>query len=203
MDDVVIDDPGITSHDPERFACEVCGVTLTYSGRGRYPKRCDEHKSGSKSADGPKRAGRQTAQITESMTQLYEMLGQGLVLVGAATGDEALKGDGVLIDDRAEILAKEWAKLAETDPKVAKALKGLATGGAWGGVVITHAMLLIAMARNHQTHPKAKRERQPKPQPQPRTQRGPEPRPNPAPENGHGEMPIEGLVATALFESGS
>jgi hypothetical protein len=167
----IIDDAGITSTDDARFACEVCGTPLNYGGRGRYPRFCDEHKSGSKSSDGtPRKASRGTAQITQSVQQLYEMAGQGLTLIGGFTGDEALKLDGVIIDDRAPILAGEWAKLAETDPKVREALKKLTTGSAYGGVIVTHLLLVFALAQNHRNNPKPPRERKPKPpkpEPQP------------------------------------
>lgn len=150
-DPMVITDDHVVSDDAPRLSCEVCGEPLHYSGRGRRPTRCAEHKRNKGTGTGTSRRG--TANIQESMSQLYQLGGNALVLAGGAVGDPRLETDGELIASRADVLAAEWAKLAAVDPKVRKALEGLSTGSAWGGVVITHAMLLFAIARNHQANP--------------------------------------------------
>lgn len=47
LDSPADDVPDMDITTPE-FVCEVCGKALTYSGRGRKPRFCDEHKKGSK-----------------------------------------------------------------------------------------------------------------------------------------------------------
>lgn len=204
----IIDDPGpVASGDGSRFTCETCGEPLSYSGRGRYPRFCDEHKPGKGSSNsGGTRKGRGEGNIEASMDQLYTMLGQGLVLIGSATGDKALVGDGELIDDRSEVLAHEWAVLARNDPKVRKALASLSTGSAWGGVVITHAMLAVAMMRNHQINGKPREPKQPKAPrvaPQGRQDRPGQSQPNRAGQDftgpTNGDLPVH--VPDQLYES--
>lgn len=172
-----------TSTDPERLVCEVCGVDIVYSGRGRKPKRCDEHKRNQAGTTGTRKSTGQVASIRSGMTDLYRAAGSGLVILGGMTGDQALKNDGELIDNRADVLAAEWAKLAENDPKVRKALSNLSTGSAWGGVVLTHTLLAFAMIKNHQQYGKPKAPKQPKP-PKVRQQVVQQPQAQSEPSNG-------------------
>jgi hypothetical protein len=150
-----------TSADGPRFTCEVCDAPLTYSGRGRHPKYCDEHKPGSTSKPSvAKRAPKGVAHIRSGMEQLYELAGDGFELLGRYTEDELLTVDGHLIKSRAPVLAEQWAELAERDPEVRKALSNMTTGSSWGGVIVTHVMLAAAIMMNHKKNGPSKAERQ-------------------------------------------
>lgn len=187
----------ITSSDPTRFTCEVCGEPLTYSGRGRHPTRCEEHKTRGTASKREPTNTRQVAQIRTAMAQLYEGAGDGIKLIGQLANDDALVIDGTLIGSRADVLADEWAKLAATDPKVRATLMKITTGSAWGGVIITHAMLGFAIMSNHKAQPQ--RVKQPRPPRQHRRRAGGQPpnmqvvrdrEPQPAGTNGATPPPV-------------
>lgn len=149
-----------TSADGPRFTCEVCDVPLVYSGRGRHPKYCDEHKPTAGRPAVAKRAPKGVAHIRSGMEQLYELAGDGFELLGRYTEDELLTADGHLIKTRAPVLAEQWAELAERDPAVRKALTNMTTGSSWGGVIVTHVMLSAAIMMNHKKNGPSKAERQ-------------------------------------------
>jgi hypothetical protein len=83
--------PDITpdlSDQPE-YACQVCGKELTYGGRGRKPKYCDEHKKSSSSTGTrtPRVTGNNAAlaaQATEALCSIDGMMALGARLVGFA-----------------------------------------------------------------------------------------------------------------------
>ena len=67
------------------FTCEVCNVELEYSGRGRKPRFCAEHKRGAasaKSSASPRRGN--SAEVRSAMAtleQFYGMISLGLMMV--------------------------------------------------------------------------------------------------------------------------
>lgn len=83
------DSPG-NSLGSDDLACEICGTPLVYAGRGRKPKRCDEHKrdrSGTDStgSSGGTRggAGRGSASVEQAVAtlgNLYDAVGLGFLL---------------------------------------------------------------------------------------------------------------------------
>lgn len=202
----------------QRFTCQVCDTPLVYSGRGRHPTYCEEHKPVRAATATAKRQPKGVAAIRSGMEQLYDMAGEGVTLLGKFTGDKALAIDGTLIGERSAVLAQQWADLAERDPEVRRALTQMTTGSSWGGVIITHVMLVGAIVMNHRVNgtprvPKADRQPRrggprPVPNPSPPTRPQPQPQPRPAatvtdvpgmtiPEPGWSPGP------DALFESGS
>ena len=66
--------------------CEVCGIPLSYSGRGRKPKFCDEHKkkAGSSSGKAATRPSRKNSELaaaaTESLVQINSLVAAGAML---------------------------------------------------------------------------------------------------------------------------
>lgn len=75
------------------LACEVCGKALVYGGRGRKPKRCDEHKrSGAKSVSSGSKIGneRLALQATEALVQVNNLTGLGARLLGLSTTAETI-----------------------------------------------------------------------------------------------------------------
>ena len=56
------DSEGVTPPTESGDHCEVCGIALHYSGKGRHPRFCTEHKPGASSGgDGRKRGGKRKA----------------------------------------------------------------------------------------------------------------------------------------------
>ena len=134
--------------DDVPYRCEVCGVALEYSGRGRPPVRCTEHKKGKASSS----SGRQSVskqRIQEGMTELYVTLGVVVSGGGNLVSSNQLQLDGMLIGQSANKLGAAWADLAEKDPKVKKALTKLLSSGGWSMVIAAHAPLVLGIAGNH------------------------------------------------------
>lgn len=65
-----VDMPPLVSDDP---VCQVCGVPLTYGGRGRKPKFCDDHKqTKTTSGSGRKTAGAGTVDAAMASLEFCE-----------------------------------------------------------------------------------------------------------------------------------
>ncbi len=96
---------------PTGYACEVCGVELTYGGRGRKPKRCDEHKGRTSTS------GTRTSRTKINVDELHDdLLEQAGVLAGLVS--QALPVTGVTLGKQADGGIKALLKVAETKPKL-------------------------------------------------------------------------------------
>lgn len=126
----------IDSDDDAPFRCEVCAIPLEYSGRGRHPKRCSEHKT-SKSSSSIGAKGNLKA-LEPMLADTY----RGMAMLVSMADELA----GMEIAHSADKLAHSWIVLAETDPKVAKFLKRATTGTGWGGVMMAHLMVALPIA---------------------------------------------------------
>ena len=105
--------PGVESTD---LSCEVCATPLVYSGRGRKPKFCDEHKKSSGKSSGATTARRSTGNTERALLHM-ETLYDGLATVLSMSGNTA----------SAEYLAGKVDKVQEqnrlafdSDPKLAQ-----------------------------------------------------------------------------------
>jgi hypothetical protein len=135
--------------DDSPFRCEVCGTALEYSGRGRHPKFCDEHRKNKTSA-GSSGSGSATgfkgkAQLEVALADLYRS-----VAFGVGIFDQF---DAMTIAGSADSLAHSWIVLAETDPKVRKFLQKITTGTGWGAVILAHMMIAMPIMINHNALP--------------------------------------------------
>jgi hypothetical protein len=72
------------------YACEVCGTELFYSGRGRKPKRCDEHKTTRSQSAGSKRGSKDVEAAVSSLNQVYTLVQMGLRMLNADLANEAM-----------------------------------------------------------------------------------------------------------------
>lgn len=136
------DEPAVTG--PE-FSCETCGKELTYAGRGRKPKYCEEHRKGGNSGGKGKRVtglgqnAQLAAQAAEALIQVNGLLSIGLMLAQMPVTAETLK--------TAEDGFREQAYNALlTDPALCKTiLKGGTTSGKVS-LLIAYGMLGAAVA---------------------------------------------------------
>lgn len=134
----------------DSLACQVCGKGLTYAGRGRKPKFCDEHKS-NKSGTGTTRKSSVTGnerlanQATEALVQLNRMTGLGLRLIG-------MPHTGEMIAFCEEGFREQAYAALLTDPALCKQL--LSVGGFSGktALIIAYGMMGAQMApvANHE-----------------------------------------------------
>lgn len=143
--------PNLKAAATPEYACEVCGKELIYGGRGRKPTRCDEHKrnAGKTTGGNGGTSKGQVKLIEESLTQCYLMVGLGLSAVPKC----AL--DGQLVASNAAMMAHSWAQMAETDPKLRKALMKLISAAGWGTVIAAHLPVVLGIMGNHNMLPAA------------------------------------------------
>ena len=80
----------------EGLSCEVCGTPLVYSGRGRKPKRCDEHKRNKSASAGGTVARKVTPndklarQATTALVQINRLTGFGVRMLGLSATSEMI-----------------------------------------------------------------------------------------------------------------
>lgn len=141
--DIPPETPPLSFNDTE-FSCKVCGKELFYSGRGRHPQYCDDHKPNRANNTAPKTSGNMTA-LRTSLTEMYMFVGMGVTVIDPT--------DGMTITASAEKLADSWITLANSNPKVKKFLFKITTGGGIGAVIIAHAMVAIPILAHHDMLP--------------------------------------------------
>lgn len=132
------------SQDEAPYRCEVCGTSLTYGGRGRKPRFCDEHKRNGKPA-GTRSSSGSMAALERQLGDLYRSLGMGVTMVDPESGFE--------IVGAADKLAHSWIVLAETNPKVKRFLVKLTTGSGVGAVIFAHGAVLLPILQRHDMLP--------------------------------------------------
>lgn len=135
-------DPPYVPMDDAPYRCEVCGTSLTYSGRGRRPKFCEDHKKGAKGT-GQRPANMKA--LENSLADIYRGLGMGLNFIDPISGME--------VANSADALAHSWIILAESNPKVKKFLLKITTGGGVGAVILAHGMVAIPILARHDKLP--------------------------------------------------
>lgn len=128
--------------DPDgdtEFSCqkEGCGKPLTYSGRGRHPKFCDEHR-GSSSGAGTRQRRQSLAPRLENA---FMALGLGLSMVN--------QQDATIIAQNANNMAVAWDALANENPKIRRALERALSASAWGGVLAASLPVIMGIGMNH------------------------------------------------------
>lgn len=113
-----------------------------YAGRGKRPTKCESHSGtsarGSGAASGK---GRWQESLTTRLTSTGVMVG---MIAGAFN-----RRDGEIIVAGMPAFAESLVAVAETDPKVRKALEALVTGGAWSQVAMAGSAIAIPIAQNH------------------------------------------------------
>lgn len=135
--------PGLdTSRVTDEILCQYpgCVNTLTYSGRGRKPKFCEEHK---KASGGGKSASSGDKSLDARLKRVSAGLAENIQLVGAlATPILPVTGHLILRDS--ERVASETVKLARNNPKMIAALEKANAIGP--GVFLGRFMLTVGVA---------------------------------------------------------
>jgi hypothetical protein len=130
-----------------------CGVTLTYSGRGRKPKKCPAHRrSGSSASDkAPKSsAPRGTAKIKEDVSQLAYILGMSIAPYDSY--------DAAVLIGTAPKLADTVATLAVRYPAFRKWLDKGGDGMMWFNIVLGFSATVVPILAHHNVIPMDERE---------------------------------------------
>lgn len=136
--------PTVNGSDVPPLRCETdgCHNTLTYSGRGRRPKFCDEHKA-QKPATGTKRqTGWQKGDTVEAnLTKLLNWSAAGIMFINPADGKVIAKGGPAV--------AHELVELARIDKRFRPYLEWLAAPGKYGPLTLATAALVLPIMANH------------------------------------------------------
>jgi len=143
-DDVPTDD------DIAPLRCEVdgCTNTLTYSGRGRKPKYCDEHKSAtSAGTSSGKRSTKwpDAEQVEKQILRYLNGLGMAVTWVNPVDGTIIAKGNPAV--------AHELVELGKIDKTWRKWLDRIAKPGKYGPLAMALAPTVIGIAANHNLLP--------------------------------------------------
>lgn len=152
--DVVIPDANAT--DAPDYACKVCGLPLTYAGRGRKPEYCDEHRKGArKSSD---KVGKPNAtnlrlaeQAADVLRQYNDMLAGGLYVGGMreTASDLAAKNDA---------FRDQVCRALVTDPALCRSIINAGQKSARGSLIFAYLVLGFGIAPTAVTEFKARRE---------------------------------------------
>lgn len=142
VDDVPESGNPVSKDVPPDFACEECGAPLTYAGRGRKPRFCDEHKPGRSSSSGKPR-GSSTGNLAlieravNELEAIYGISAQAIKFVDERSGK-------IVYDDRRK-LAESWRALLETNKKFRNAFVELEQKTAWLPVIMAHGDVAAAI----------------------------------------------------------
>lgn len=124
------------------IACSVCGVDIThlYSGRGRKPTKCEEHKrQGASKIGSSSRVSGDVGAAVQSLESAYTLLKLGLVLVGAhqAAADLTASIPG---------LSAQNAAYLATDKDLVKRINRVGKVGGRAQFFLTQGLVIIPVA---------------------------------------------------------
>ena len=134
------DKPPPSSHE---LHCEVCGKELSYSGKGRKPKYCDEHKrsSSSSSNTGTKKNSNAqlAAQAADALVSVNSLVVMGLMF--AQFGDTASE-----ISKREDAFREQAYQALLTDPALCKSILRAGQTSGKISLLIAYGMLGASVA---------------------------------------------------------
>ena len=137
-DNLIADEAPPRTHE---YACEVCGIELTYGGRGRKPTRCAEHKRNASKA-GSGRAGSNeqlAAQAADTLTYANKFAGLGLIMLGLPATAESVA--------LAQVSFRENVYQALLlDPKLCRRILTMGGKGATVGLVLAYGGMVSEIA---------------------------------------------------------
>jgi hypothetical protein len=90
--------------------------------------------------------------LARACEELVELIATGVGMLGAATGNLALVGDGQIISADKKALGAAYGKLAETNETFRRMLVGLTEGGAWFQVAVVTGTTVSKCWQNHAEH---------------------------------------------------
>lgn len=138
--------------DPSGLRCQVCGIDIAdlYSGRGRKPLYCADHRGSRSASSGGKPAssgGRLTKddRLRQELTTMMGTIGVALMFVE--------QYDGLVIVDRTPATIDALMAVAATNPQVRKVLEQMVTVSTWGQVSMALAGIAVPIAVHHRLLP--------------------------------------------------
>lgn len=149
--DDVPDDPRVVQSDWP--SCEVCGDNIEWSGRGRRPKKCAEHRRRTISRpDGPVTTRRSRAE-NERLERIELALATQGIKAGAIAG-RLLPVTGLTLASRSEKFASSLVKICAHKPEYLDALEKIAAFEPVIDIVEFLAAITVAVGVDlRQVHP--------------------------------------------------
>lgn len=140
--------PATGDKAPLRCTAEGCTNTVEWSGKGRKPKFCEEHKPRRAASQNTGRGAWPKAGEVETLLNGYVTIaGAGLQYTVAFGADgEALMATGPAI-------VHEVVELARNDKKLRNILEKMATPGRYGPLAMAVFPLVLAVLVNHNLLP--------------------------------------------------
>lgn len=133
-------------------ACIVCGTALTYSGRGRRPKYCADHKPSRASSSTPRSASKGKGSQAIRADIQNTLLGVGAMLASIDQYDAAV------VISSAPKLADVLGSMAEQYPEFRKFLEGGNKSVVWLQLGIAVSALTVPILAHHGMIPMDERE---------------------------------------------
>lgn len=139
---------------PEILVCEFCGLQLEYSGRGKKPKYCADHKTAASRGETPTHGTRVPRTRTWSGGADVErnlIAGLDFILLPslALDVDAPLRKDAVALDKYGPRIIHELVVLAATDTRLRAILIRLSAPGKYGALLGATFALVLSVANNH------------------------------------------------------
>jgi hypothetical protein len=106
------------------------------------PLKADERRASETRARAPKTPASGRRRPLKTRTEEFI----GSIALGVSVFDFQ---DGAIIMESAEEMAEAWSNLADQNPRVKATMERVLTGGAWGGVIMTHGSVIVRIAQNH------------------------------------------------------
>lgn len=132
--------------DVPEYACEECGRALEYSGRGRPPTRCDEHKKNRKRstpASGTKRDNAIAREAADVLAQINGLIGIGLLV---APAPYKFPATAAKLDEVAPKFDAEVYKALQASPTLARSIARAGGVSGAAGLIIAYGMLGASLA---------------------------------------------------------
>lgn len=132
-----VDVPTDENATESEFYCETCDKPIPYSGRGRHPRFCDEHRRGSRSNNAsPKGRGAGNVETAvQTLGAAYDALGLALTLTGALTAASQLA-------DAVPTLTERNRQFLAHDPQLVKMLNRAGSAGGRFGFILSQVIVL-------------------------------------------------------------
>lgn len=152
--------PRPTSSD---LRCLTCNIPLTYGGRGRKPKYCDDHKQTTHNAGGGGGRTPNKALVDRAVSQLelaYQLSGSGLVFIAPVSGQ--------VIARESTKLAESWRPMLESNKKLRDFFIKVEKTAAWLPLIMAHgdvALAIVAEVQQRQQPQESRRGAHSDPQP--------------------------------------
>lgn len=123
------------------YLCEVCGKALVYSGRGRHPRFCDDHKPNQRKSVGTSSRTPGVEALKRQFHSQWDMIAEGVSHFNEI--------DGFILWKGGEGLTDALGNAMEVDPKFRKAMAKAMQATVYGQIAAAVMPMALMLAMNH------------------------------------------------------